>query len=473
MRNRPRTVTGDSHPDQQATARLPRIFNCSLHFMALFPSRISRRYALGTLGSLTGTLMGGFTSTLISEVASAAGATDTVIDADPWVRSRAQLVLNPRLAWFDTARFGPSSRAVLAAVYRAEEALHTDPAGFYASRYSAAAVSQFSQRLGGWLGCTADELCFTRDVASGLKCAAQALLLQAGDEVVVNAQLPAELHEYWQQQAAQRGLIIKTVQLATPLRSTAEVLEAFEAALTERSRVLICTHMQPLDGAVLPVRELCQLARSRNMISMIDGSLMLGALQFSVRDLDCDIYGSSLCHWLNGAQHTAVLFVRSELQTLLGDALNPGGGTHDPAATLSRNWPRLCRRWPHEFIEQATQFQSISSAMNWQENLGRARIEARLRELQTYARLRLQGITGIELLTPAVPGMWLHILSLRPARGSAAELANWLQNNDKVIVSGLTDTQDAVNVLRISLHTYNSHDEIERLVQGLQRALRA
>jgi selenocysteine lyase/cysteine desulfurase len=105
--------------------------------------------------------------------------------------------------------------------------------------------------------------------------------------------------------------------------------------------------------------------------------------------------------------------------------------------------------------------------------VGRPRIEARLRELQTYARLRLQSIEGLQLLTPVQPGMWLQILSARSARRNAKDLADWLRNNDKVIVSHANATQDGMNVLRVSLHVYNSHDEIERLTQGLQRALRA
>jgi selenocysteine lyase/cysteine desulfurase len=69
--------------------------------------------------------------------------------------------------------------------------------------------------------------------------------------------------------------------------------------------------------------------------------------------------------------------------------------------------------------------------------------------------------------------MWMQLLSMRPSKHSATDLAEWLRNNDKVIVSGFRGTQDGMNVLRVSLHLYNSHDEIERLAQGLQRALRA
>jgi isopenicillin-N epimerase len=427
----------------------------------------SRRHALATLSALAGSsLLPGRT-----RAAPASGDDDAGLSADPWSRTRAQLVLNPRLAYFDTAQFGPSTRAVLASVYRAEELLHTDPGAFYEERYTSDAVLKLCQRMGTWLDCNADEVCFTSGTLDGVMQVGQALALQPGDEVLINAQLPEALQRFWRQQVRQRGLVLKSINLPMPLSSQAEVLAAFENAMSERSRVLVCSHLQHGDGAVLPIRELCQLARTRGLVSMIEGTLTLGALQFSVRDLGCDVYASSLCHWLNGPQHTGVLFVRDALQPTLQDEVNTGA---EPM--LLRNlssWPALQRRWPTDFVNMAPQFQGVATALAWQEAFGRVRIEARLRELQLYARMQLQNIDGLQIITPAVPGMWLQLLSIKPSRRSAIDLAEWLRSNDKVIVSGFRGTQDGLNVLRVSLHLYNSHDEIERLAHGLQRAARA
>ncbi len=426
----------------------------------------SRRRALGQLGALGGSLL---TS---SAMAAARSSTPEDIreEFDPWTGARAQLVLNSRLAYMDTAMFGPSSRAVVANEYRARELLQTDPAAFYNERYSTQAVLSLCQRLGTWLDCSADEVCFTRGSLAGLMLCGQALSLQTGDEVLITAQLPDELRRFWLQQARQRGLVLKIVTLPVPLNNSAEVVAAFEKAMTERSRVLVCSHIQHGDGAVLPVRELCQLAKAHHVITMIDGTLSFAALQFSVRELGCDVYGASLCHWLNGPQQTGALYVRSELQSVLPDEY--ANAADITLASARATWPRLQRRWTEDFIAQAPQFQTLPTALAWQEGIGRPRIEARLRELQIYTRLRLQGIEGLELLSPLQPGMWLQILSARSARRNAKELADWLRNNDQVIVSHANATQDGMNVLRISLHVYNSHDEIERLTQGLQRALR-
>lgn len=439
--------------------------------MSSYRTHASRRRALTQLGlaplSLT-LLVSGVSQSAHSATPDAAD--EARLDVNPWTRARTQLVLNPRLAYFDTAGFGPSSRAVLAAQYRAQELLHTDPQAFYESRYSNAAVLELPQRLARWLDASVDELCFTRGGAAGLMQCAQALSLQAGDEVLLTAQLPTALQRFWNQQARQRGLIVTTINLPVPLTGPAEVIAAVENAIGERSKVLVCSHVQAGDGALLPIRELCQLARSRGLVSMIDGSLSLGALQFSMRQLECDVYGASLSHWLNGPQDTGVLFVRSSLQAQLQPEETPGAETLGVDSITA--WPALLQRWPMDFIEQAPQFQSLSVALNWHEIVGRGLLEARLRELHAYTRLRLQALNGLQLLTPSQPGMWLALLSLRPMKRSARELSDWLRRNDKVVVGEFDTSPGELDALRISLHIYNSHDEIERLLQGLQRALR-
>jgi selenocysteine lyase/cysteine desulfurase len=452
-----RTVSGDSQPSQQATAKLVPLFtHTATEIMDLPQAFFSRRRLLaGTLSS----------AAIVNLAAQESDSNEPIRN---WTQLRTQWVFNPRLAYFDTARIAPSTRAMLVAEYRALESLHSDPLGFFREKYSATAMQSLCGSLARWLDCAADELCFTAGATQGLQQYAQQLSLQAGDEVIVHAQLPPSLLEFWSQQSRKLGLVVKSVDLPSPLLNSAQVVAAFENALGERTRVLMCSHVQALDGAILPVRELASLARSRNALSLIDGSLSLGALQFSLRDLGCDVYASSFAHWLNGPSAAGLLYLRRDLHA----ALTPQDISATPLYTYE--WPHLAGLWPTGVMSAATQLQSLPLALRLQERLGRARIEARLLELQTYARLQVQTLPDLEFLTPNEAGMYLQLLSVRPVR-SASQLANWLRTNDQVIVSGISNTtidSRLANVLRIALNVYNSFDDIDRMVLGLRRALR-
>ena len=103
---------------------------------------------------------------------------------------------------------------------------------------------------------------------------------------------------------------------------------------------------------------------------------------------------------------------------------------------------------------------------------GRARaIEARIRELAIYARLRLQQLPGVELLTPARPGLWAGILTFRVPRKTARKLRPAGRAQASRLRARPALAGHAEGALRVSLHMFNTHDEVEKLVQGLQQAL--
>src|SRR5690606_13786291 len=112
------------------------------------------------------------------------------------------------------------------------------------------------------------------------------------------------------------------------------------------------------------------------------------------------------------------------------------------------------------------------SALEFQQQIGRSKIEARIRELAIYARLRLQQLTDVEILTPARPGVWAGILTLRSAKHSGSVLATALARGHRVFARSLEWPGSEQGALRASVHIFNTHDEVEKLLQGLDRALK-
>ncbi len=411
--------------------------------------------------------LGILSATAIAQTASSSESTSST--SEVWNALRAQLVLNPRIAYFDTATAGPTTRAVLATEYRAMEALHTDEQDFYAARYNAQAVQQLCSEIASWLNCSRDELILIRDAQAGLEQFASWFnfqpALQVGDELVISNQLPAAMLRFWTQWAHQRGVIIKIVILPSPLLNREQAIASFTAAMTDRSRVVVFSHVQHTDGSILPVHDICRIARERKAISVVDGALALGAIPVSIIDMECDIYASSFCHWLNGPQHTGVLYVRRELHSqlpYLSDAL---------IETLNLNtamWPVLIAKWAQDFLQYAPQYQALSPALSLQQTVGSTVIAARIHELSSYARLQLQS-ANLQVLT-AMPGeMWSNILVVSAGRRNVAELIAYLRHTDQVMVSGMNLSTGAA--LRISFHIYNSFDDIDRLMRGLIRAI--
>lgn len=413
-------------------------------------------------------LLAGFAAGAAFPLASSsAGGEPPVSSTALWTWARAQQVINPRLAYLDTASVGPTLRSVLVAQYRAEEAFSTDVRAYMAAR--SVAVRGLVERMARWLSCEADELCFTTGATEALNIIANGLDLAAGDEVVTTVHEHDAALAPWLQQAKRRGIVVKQVPLPSPLTGPEQALGLMAGAVTERTKVMAFSHIQPSDGAVLPVRELCSFARQRKIFSVVDGALAFGAAQYSLRDLGCDFYAASLHKWVNGPYGGGLLYVRSEQI----DALWPlsTASSEDNAAVLPQHWPRALRKFGVSFRYFGPQQQGLEAALTLQEQIGRERVEYRIRELAIYAKLRLQQLRSVEILTPAHPAMWGGIMSFKVPTANVAELAATLAREDNVIVQPIASSRLPFTALRASFHIYNSHDDIERLLRGVQRRL--
>lgn len=399
------------------------------------------------------------------------------VSRELWQWVRTQPMLDGRIAWLDAASVGPTLRLSMASEYRAREAQSGELASFAGTDRWSFETKRLATRFAAFAGCDADEVLFTHGTGEAVSTVAAGLDLASGDEIVTSAQEHPAALSPWLFQARRRGVVVKQVPLPAALTGPQQALDLLASAITERTKVLAFSHVQYADGALLPVRELCQLARQRNIVSVVDGAQAFGMLDFNLRDLGCDFYAASFHKWLLGSHGTGMLYVRREMLDRLWpltprsfDTYPPvvtptqSAGQRDVPATLHKLGNVVPRLWPS--------LRGSEAALDLHQQIGRGRIEARVRELALYARLRLQQIDGIQLPTPSLPGLWGGILTFRLPGKAANEMATTLARVNRVYVSSLNWPDTTEGALRLSLHMFNTHDEIDLLMRGLEAGTR-
>ncbi len=435
----------------------------------LMPTSLSRRELL--------TATAGLASLSATPISSAQNGTIPSSSRELWAWVKTQPVLEQQIAYLDVATAGPTLRAAMAAEYRAREAQSLALATTTSGSHWATESARLATRFAAFLGCDADELLFTHGAGEALSLVALGLDLNAGDEVLTTSREHPSALTPWLVQARRRGIIVKQIDLPTPMTGPEQALGLFAGAVTDRTKVLAFSHVQYADGALLPVADLCQFARQRNIISVVDGAQAVGMLDFQLRDLGCDFYATCFHKWIGGSHGTGALFVRREMLDRIWP-IEPRGldasppiftptqalGHEAAPATLHKLGNIVPKLWPA--------LRGTESAIEFQQQVGRSKIEARVRELAIYARLRIQQLANIEILTPARPGLWAGILTLRSARHSGMDLATSLARGNRVYVRGIEWPDSTLGALRLSVHIFNTHDEVEKMLQGLDRALK-
>lgn len=392
-----------------------------------------------------------------------------------WVKT--QSMLEPRLAYLDVASRGPTLRAAMAAEYRAREVQSVGLATTGEEGYWANETNRLAARFGAFLGCDAGELVFAHGAGEALSFVAGGLDLNAGDEVLTTSrEHPAALSP-WLVLARRRGIVVKQIDLPAPLSGPEQALGLFAGAVTDKTKVIAFSHVQYADGALMPVEELCRFARQRNIATVVDGAQAIGMLDFLLRDLGCDFYAGCFHKWMGGSHGTGFLYVRREMLDRLWPVLPRGLDAVPPIFTPTQaagheGAPAALHKLGNVVPTLWPALRGVESALEFQEQVGRSKIEARVRELAIYARLRLQQLKKLDILTPARPGLWAGLLTVRAAEHTGAGLEMSLSRGHRVFVRSLEWPASEQGAVRASFHIFNTHDEIEKLLQGLERALR-
>ena len=248
-------------------------------------------------------------------------------------------------------------------------------------------------------------------------------------------------------------------------------IEDFEKCLTERTKLIAITHMSNALGTVVPVKEICRIARERGIPVLVDGSQGAVHMPVDVRDIDCDWYVMT-GHKLYGPSGIGVLYGKmdrlKEMQPFQGGGEMIVDVTED---IVTYNDP------PHRFeagTPPIVQAIGLGHALDYMEKIGRAAISAHEADLRDYAHERLSAINSLRIFGTAegkgsifsfeLEGIHAHDVSMVIDRQGVAVRAGTHCAQPLLKRFGVTST------CRASFGMYNTRAEVDKLADALDHA---
>ncbi len=319
-------------------------------------------------------------------------------------------------------------------------------------------------------GADPEEVALTRNTSEGLWTCQYGLPLEQGDEVLTSSQDYPRMLEAFRQLERRRGVRLVQIELPVPVADPSEVVRRFQTATTERTRMILCSHVVNLTGDVLPVRELCAWGRERGIPVLVDGAHAFAQLAFQQADLDCDYYATSLHKWLNAPFGTGMLYVRRERI----------GGLW-PLTAAAESLDGDIRKFEQIGTYPVPLVLSIADALAFHEALGTERKLARMRHLRRlwveplaqHERVRFhthlggQG-GGFDAAACAGTGTSIANFTIDGIEPEALTRHLWLNERIYTIAIG----HPAVRGVRVTPGVYTLPSELERFVAAVERVLR-
>jgi len=373
------------------------------------------------------------------------------------------------VTYLNHGSFGPSPQPVLEAQTEWTGRLERNPMDFLLHEYEGE-LEKSLRSLAEFLGTSRGNLVFVDNATFAMNIVASSVRLNAGDEVLLNDHEYGAVVRVWRRRCQASGARLVVASLPKDELDHDSIVERLFDSVSDRTRLIVVSHVTSPTALVFPVAEICRRARECGIETCIDGPHALATVDVSLKKLDCDFYCASCHKWLSAPFGSGFLFVSPRHQASVSPAIVSWGGS------IGGRQPS----WKDEFVWLGTRnpaaFLATSRAIDFFEPDVLSLFREHARELTAEAALEICRLTG----RPDIQA--------GPGSRCPSMISIDLSSSDGVSEPGQHDPLQAVlrnqfgieipvvhwqgrRLLRVSAHLYNTRADIRRLVEALERVL--
>ncbi|HTY35789.1 MAG TPA: aminotransferase class V-fold PLP-dependent enzyme [Bacteroidota bacterium] len=304
-------------------------------------------------------------------------------------------------------------------------------------------------------GCDREEIAITRNASESLEILLMGLDLKNGDEVLTTTQDYPRMLTTLRQRELREGLVLKMIKVPIAPSHLDDITAEFEKAITPKTRVILISHVINITGQMMPVKSICNLAKSKGIEVIVDGAHAFAHFDFKQPDLGCDYYGTSLHKWLFAPKGTGLLFVkRDKIEKLW------------PLMAADKSQKTDIRKFEEIGTHPAATRLAIGEAILYHNGIGAKRKEERLRYLSRYWMTKLRDLPNVRFHTSWEPNQSCGIANVEIVGVDPGALCTYLMDKHKILTTPII--HDEFKGIRVTPSVYTTLKELDRFVDVME-----
>ena len=318
-----------------------------------------------------------------------------------------------------------------------------------------------------------NEIVFTKGATEAINLVANTFgqkYLKEGDEILITELEHHSNYVPWHYLRKSKGVKIN---FADVDENGDISIESIEKKITPKTKILAITHLSNVTGAILPIKEIIQLAHSKNIPVLVDGCQGAPHLKLDMQDLDCDFYAIS-CHKMYGPTGLGVLYAKKKWLEEL-PPYQGGGGMIGEVKKEGITFGDLPNKYEAGTMATA-QVIAFGESINFINKLGIEKIEEHERELTKYGEEILKKNNSVKLIgSPKNKG---SVLSFTLDGVHPHDIATILDEDGVAIRAGhhccqiLHEKLGLAATARASLGVYNTKDDLDQLNSSINKCIK-
>jgi len=318
-----------------------------------------------------------------------------------------------------------------------------------------------------------EEIIFTRGATEGINlvaCTYGRKNINAGDEIIISGMEHHSNIVPWQILCEEKKAVLKII----PVTDEGELdIDAYKNLLSSKTKLVSVVHVSNSLGTINPVKEIIDAAHNTGAVVMIDGAQSTVHLDINVQQLNCDFFAFS-GHKVYGPTGVGVLYGKKEI--LESMPVFMGGGEMIKEVTFEKT---IYANLPYKYeagTPNIADTVALKSALDFMNETGKDAIRKHENELLKYATTQLEALPGLRIIGKAKEK--ISVVSFVIKNIHPQDIGVLLDNQGIAVRTGHHCTQPLMDrfgipgTVRASFAMYNTKEEIDRLVIGLQKTIK-
>lgn len=370
-----------------------------------------------------------------------------------------QFLLDPSITFLNFGSYGACPKPVFDDYINWQRLLEAEPVQFIAVN-GVEYMKKSRAALAGFIGCGTDDVVFTPNPTFAINIVAKNLKLELGDEILSTDLEYGAMDRTWNYYCGKQGAKFVRQSIRFPLESKEDFIEQFWKGFSPKTKVVFISQITSATALILPVKEICEEAKRRGLITIVDGAHVPGHIPLDLSEIEADFYTGACHKWMMTPKGSSFLFAKKEFQKNLEPLIISWGfESEKPSDSQFLDY--------HQFngTRDFSAYLTIPKAIEFMKEHKWTDIAAGCRELVINNAKRFCDLTGISPISKISDEFLGQLFSIPINTSSPEKLQRTLFEKYKIEIP-VTRCNDKFFV-RYSINAFNNQEDLDKLYIAL------
>jgi len=224
--------------------------------------------------------------------------------------------LDPEVTYLNHGSFGACPKVIFDNLVSFQKKLEFEPVNFL-DHHLYQYLKESRSALSNYINCERDDIAFFPNPSTALNTLIRSLDLESGDQILTTNHEYGALDRTWNFISKKRGCEYVKLDIEIPFTDKQKFIDSFKNAINSKTKVIFLSHITSATALIFPVKEIIDLAKQKNILTIIDGAHVPAHIDLDIKKLDPDFYCGACHKWMCSPKGVAFLYVKKEYQNMI------------------------------------------------------------------------------------------------------------------------------------------------------------